>query len=161
MLFVVDHVASYISIFTYWLVHCTPKISGTHLSVNVTGTGKQHQLETPCSKYKRINIFFQRQPFDCMWWKYSRAALISWIFQGTSDRRFSSLSGEQRKSWGLGGVPSLSYWVFYRRAQWFQFQLWHLARNMMQFGSQNCSISKHTFRAKLLGCTLSISAGNL
>ena len=58
MLFVVDHVASYISIFTYWLVHCTHKISGTHLSVNVTGTGKQHQLETPCSKYKRINIFF-------------------------------------------------------------------------------------------------------
>ena len=99
-------------------------------------------------------ILFQRQPFDCMWWKYSRAALISWIFQGTSDRRFSSLSGGTKKILEAA-APSLSYWVFYRRTQWFQFQLWHFPWNMMQFESQNCTISKHTYLAILFNSAIS------
>ena len=61
----------------------------------------------------RFLSFLQQQSFDCMWWKYSRAALILWIFQGTSDRRFSSLSGGTKKILGGGTsfTPILSLFI--------------------------------------------------
>ena len=142
-----------VNISSRYIVH---KISGPHLSAPVTGTGKKHQLNHASLNIKGLTLaseltltykcvwdlflFLQQQSFDCMWWKYSRAALILWIFQGTSDRRFSSLSGGTKKILGGGTsfTPILS--LFIEPTQWFQFQLWHLPWNMMQFKSKNCPI---------------------